>query len=65
MSTTPSVSGQIISAPGIDYAYPSIAYLGNNEFDNRALITCSYSSLRIPFRGQLLFIVMRKEIFQM
>lgn len=44
VSATPSVSGQIISAPGVDYAYPSIAYMGNNEFDNRALITCSYSA---------------------
>jgi hypothetical protein len=44
VSSAATVTGQIISAPGVDFAYPSIAYMGNNEFDNRALITCSYSS---------------------
>ncbi len=43
-TAAPSVSGVIISEPNVDFAYPSIAYMGNNQFDNRSLITCSYSS---------------------
>ena len=41
---SPVVTGQIISTDTIDYGYPSIAYIGNGAFDNRAIITCSYSS---------------------
>lgn len=43
-SATPTVTGQIISNDTIDYGYPSITYMGNNPFDNRAMITCSFSS---------------------
>jgi hypothetical protein len=43
-SATPTVSGQIISNDTVDFGYPSICYIGNNAFDNRAMITCSYSS---------------------
>lgn len=43
-SVNPVVTGQIISTDTIDYGYPSIAYIGNGAFDNRAIITCSYSS---------------------
>jgi hypothetical protein len=43
-STNPTVSGQIISNDTVDFGYPSIAYIGNNQFDNRSIITCSYSS---------------------
>ncbi len=43
-SANPSVFGQIISNDTIDFGYPSIAYMGNNAFDNRAIITCSFSS---------------------
>lgn len=43
-SATPTVTGQIISYDTIDLGYPSIAYMGNNPFDNRAMITCSFSS---------------------
>lgn len=43
-AASPSVSGVIITEPNVDFAYPSIAYMGNNQFDNRSLITCSYSS---------------------
>lgn len=43
-SATPTVSGQIISNDTVDFGYPSICYMGNNAFDNRAMISCSYSS---------------------
>jgi hypothetical protein len=43
-SATPTVTGQIISNDTVDYGYPSITYMGNNAFDNRAMITCSFSS---------------------
>jgi hypothetical protein len=43
-TASPVVTGQIISTDTIDYGYPSIAYIGNGAFDNRAIITCSYSS---------------------
>ncbi len=43
-SSTPSVTGQLISNPSVDFGYPGIAYIGNNQFDNRAVITCSYSA---------------------
>lgn len=43
-SATPTVTGQIISKDTVDYGYPSITYMGNNAFDNRAMITCSFSS---------------------
>lgn len=43
-SANPSAFGQIISNDSIDFGYPSIAYMGNNAFDNRAIITCSFSS---------------------
>lgn len=43
-SASPLTSGQIVSNDTVDYGYPSIAYIGNNQWDNRALITCSYSS---------------------
>ncbi|MES2621810.1 MAG: T9SS type A sorting domain-containing protein [Bacteroidota bacterium] len=43
-SANPILSGQIISNDTIDFGYPSIAYIGNNQFDNRSIITCSYSS---------------------
>lgn len=43
-SATPTVTGQVISNDTIDFGYPSICYMGNNTFDNRAMITCSYSS---------------------
>ncbi len=43
-SASPVVTGQIVSNDTVDYGYPSIAYIGNNQWDNRALITCSYSS---------------------
>lgn len=43
-SSSPVVTGQLIADDSIDFGYPSIAYLGNNQFDNRAIITCSYSS---------------------
>ncbi len=43
-SATPALSGQIISNDSIDFGYPSIAYIGNNQFDNRSIITCSFSS---------------------
>ncbi len=44
VSTNPVITGQIIANDSIDYGYPSIAYAGNNQWDNRAFITCSYSS---------------------
>ncbi|MFN8286842.1 MAG: T9SS type A sorting domain-containing protein [Chitinophagales bacterium] len=43
-SASPAVTAQIVSNDTVDYGYPSIAYIGNNQWDNRALITCSYSS---------------------
>jgi hypothetical protein len=43
-SATPTITGQIISNDTVDFGYPSICYMGNNAFDNRAMITCSYSS---------------------
>lgn len=43
-SSTPTVSAQIISNDTIDFGYPSIAYMGNNSFDHRAIITCSHST---------------------
>ncbi len=43
-SATPTVTGRLISFDTIDLGYPSIAYLGNNQFDNRSAITCSFSS---------------------
>ena len=43
-SANPTLSAQIISNDTIDFGYPSIAYIGNNQFDNRSIITCSYSS---------------------
>lgn len=43
-AASPSLGGRIISFDTIDLGYPSIAYIGNNQFDNRAIITCSYSS---------------------
>ncbi|HLP53035.1 MAG TPA: T9SS type A sorting domain-containing protein [Chitinophagales bacterium] len=42
-SASPVVTAQLISNSAIDFGYPSIAYIGNNQFDNRAIITCSYS----------------------
>ncbi len=42
-AVTPAASGQIISNDTVDFGYPSICYMGNNAFDNRAIITCSYS----------------------
>lgn len=44
VSNNPSVTGTIIANDTVDYGYPSIAYLGNNQWDNRAIVTCSYSS---------------------
>lgn len=41
-SASPQVSGQLIPNNGIELAYPSIAYIGNGQFDNRSIITCSY-----------------------
>lgn len=41
-SVTPQVRGKLVPNSGIEFAYPSIAYLGNGQFDNRAIITCSY-----------------------
>lgn len=43
-SSQPQVSAQLISNDTVDFGYPSIAYAGNGPFDNRAFITCSYSS---------------------
>lgn len=43
-SSSPSATGQIISNDTVDFGYPSIAYIGNNQWDSRAMITCSYSS---------------------
>lgn len=43
-SANPTVTGQIISRDTIDFGYPSIAYMGNNAFDNRAMITASFSA---------------------
>ncbi len=42
--TTPQATGQLIPTNGVELAYPSIAYIGNGQFDNRAIITCSYVS---------------------
>ena len=42
-STNPTATGQLITSDTIDFGFPSIAYLGNDAFDNRAVITCSYS----------------------
>ncbi|MCW5908535.1 MAG: T9SS type A sorting domain-containing protein [Chitinophagales bacterium] len=43
-SANPVVTGQIISYDTVDFGYPSIAYVGNNAFDNRAMISASFSS---------------------
>lgn len=40
----PLATGQLIYNDTIDFGYPSIAYLGNGAYDNRSIITCSYSS---------------------
>ena len=43
-SVSPALSAQIITNDTIDFGYPSIVYMGNNSFDNRAMITCSHST---------------------
>lgn len=41
--SNPTVTAQIIADNTVDYGYPSVAYIGNNSFDHRAIITCSHS----------------------
>jgi hypothetical protein len=48
------LSAQIISNDTIDFGYPSIAYMGNNSFDHRAMITCSHSTTN-TFPGTVAF----------
>ncbi|MFN8322637.1 MAG: T9SS type A sorting domain-containing protein [Chitinophagales bacterium] len=43
-SAQPQASAQLISNDSVDFGYASIAYAGNGPYDNRAFITCSYSS---------------------
>lgn len=44
-STSPTIKGRIISYDSVELGYPSIAYMGNNEFDNRSIITCSITNM--------------------
>jgi len=43
-SASPTLRAQLITNDTIDFGYPSIAYMGNNAFDQRAMITCSHST---------------------
>src|SRR5690606_2299805 len=53
-SSFPVVSGRVFSIDSADIGYPSIAYIGNNALDNRAMITCSFSAVD-TFPGTLAF----------
>ena len=41
---SPSIEGRIISSPGMDYAYPSIAFAGETENENSMMVTFSHVS---------------------
>lgn len=53
-STTPTFSAQVITDPQMEFGYPSITSISNGPFDNRCLITCSFTSLD-TFPGTAVF----------
>jgi hypothetical protein len=53
-TANPTLSAQLIKSSVYEYAYPSIASISNNQFDNRSFITCSYTSLD-TFPGTVVF----------